>query len=103
MQKIIAQVKVVPLGTGDTSLSRYVAEVEKILKKYTELNSILTPMATVIEGDIDQIFKAVREMHEAPFLNGALRVSTQLSIDDRRDKEVSMQGKIDSVKTLMNK
>ena len=81
MQKIIAQVKVVPLGTGSTSLSSYVAGVQKVLANYPRLKSQLTPMSTVIEGDIDEIFRAVREMHEAPFGSGARRVSTQLSID----------------------
>jgi uncharacterized protein (TIGR00106 family) len=97
MQKVIVQVKVVPLGTQGTSLSSYVAEVEKILAGYKDLKSMLTPMSTIIEGDIDQIFKVVREMHESPFLKGAKRVSTQLSIDDRRDKQASMQAKIKAV------
>ncbi len=101
MQNIIAQVKVVPLGTETTSLSSYVAGVEKILLNYPDLKSMLTPMSTIIEGDIDQIFKVVREMHESPFLQGAKRVTTQMSIDDRRDKSASMQGKIDSVKEKM--
>lgn len=101
MKNVIAQVKVVPLGTETTSLSSYVAEVEKILLNYPDLKSMLTPMSTIIEGDIDQIFKAVREMHESPFFQGAKRVTTQMSIDDRRDKSASMQGKIDSVKEKM--
>jgi len=98
MNKIIAQVKVVPLGTCGTSLSQYVADVSKVLKKYDNLKTQLTPMSTIIEGDIDEIFKAVREMHELPFKKGAKRVSTQLSIDDRRDRKVKMEDKIKSVK-----
>lgn len=101
MSKIIAQVKVVPLGTGSTSLSYYVAEVEKVLKKYKDLKTQLTPMATIIEGNIDEVFKAVREIHEVPFNKGALRVSTELSIDDRRDKITSMEYKVKSVKKKM--
>jgi len=101
MQKIIAQVKVVPLGTGSTSLSSYVAGVQKVLANYPRLKSQLTPMSTVIEGDIDEIFRAVREMHEAPFGSGARRVSTQLSIDDRRDRAASMEKKVRAVQSKM--
>jgi len=98
MNKTIAEVTIVPLGTGSTSLSQYVADVENVLRKYSDLKSQLTPMSTVIEGNIDRILEAVREMHEAPFSKGARRVSTRISLDDRRDKEASMIAKTESVK-----
>ncbi|PHJ39914.1 hypothetical protein P378_00475 [Desulforamulus profundi] len=43
----------------------------------------------------------VRQMHEQPFLAGATRVSTTIRIDDRRDKEGTMQGKVASVETKL--
>jgi len=101
MNNTIAEISIVPLGTGSTSLSQYVADLEKVLKKYNDLKSELTPMSTVVEGNLDRILEAVREMHETPFLNGAFRVSTRITIDDRRDKEASMDAKIDSVRTKM--
>jgi uncharacterized protein (TIGR00106 family) len=101
MNKIIAQVTIVPLGTGSTSLSFYVAEIEKTLNNYPKIKTRLTPMASILEGDFDEVLKAVREMHEVPFQKGALRVSTRISIDDRRDKETSMERKIASVKEKM--
>jgi uncharacterized protein (TIGR00106 family) len=55
-------------------------------------------MSTVIEGELDVIFEIVRKMHEVPFENGAKRVITSISIDDRRDKRASMDQKINSVK-----
>lgn len=102
MNRVIAEVKVVPLGTGDTSLSAYVAEVEKVLAEQEDLETRLTPMSTIIEGDLDKILEAVRKMHEVPFSRGARRVSTQISIDDRRDREASMERKLDSVRKKMN-
>lgn len=94
---VIVQVTVVPLGTASTSLSQYVAGVEKVLEKYPNIKSQLTPMSTILEGNLEEILVAVREMHETPFLNGAQRVSTRISIDDRRDKHITMQGKINAV------
>jgi len=99
MNNTIVEVTIVPLGTGSTSLSRYVAEVENVLGKYSDLKSELTPMSTIIEGDLGRILEAVREMHETPFQNGVERVSTRISIDDRRDKKASMNSKIKSVKS----
>ncbi len=97
MPKVVAELTIVPLGTANPSLSHYVADVERALRQQPDLKVLLTPMATVLEGELDRILQAVREVHELPFLAGASRVSTRLSIDDRRDKTLTMQGKIDAV------
>jgi len=93
----IVFVSVAPLGTATTSLSRYVAGVERILRE-SGLKHQLTAMGTIIEGDVDAILPVLRRMHEAPFAEGAMRVSTQIKIDDRRDKAGTMEGKVRSVK-----
>ena len=102
MARVIAEVKVVPLGTRDTSLSEYVADVEKVLKEQNRLKTMLTPMSTIIEGELEDVLEAVRKMHEAPFRKGAMRVSTQISIDDRRDRKASMEKKLASVRRKMD-
>jgi uncharacterized protein (TIGR00106 family) len=93
----VVEVVVVPLGTKTPSLSKYVAKVEKVLDKYQTLKHTLTPMSTVVEGDLDTILKAVREMHEVPFSMDVKRVATRIHIDDRRDKKLTMNGKIKAV------
>ncbi len=62
---------------------------------------MLTPMATVLEGELPLILDLIRDMHEEPFRNGALRVSTRISIDDRRDKNITMKGKIEAVESKL--
>ncbi len=93
----IAFVTIAPLGTATTSLSRYVAGVERILRE-SGLNHQLTGMGTIIEGDLDAILSVVRRMHESPFAEGAKRVSTLIKVDDRRDKESTIEGKVRSVR-----
>ena len=93
----IVFVSVAPLGTGSTSLSRYVAGVERILRE-SGLKHQLTAMGTIIEGDLDAILPVLRRMHESPFAEGALRVSTQIKIDDRRDKAGTIEGKVQAVR-----
>ncbi|MGI5864689.1 MAG: MTH1187 family thiamine-binding protein [Myxococcales bacterium] len=92
----VAFVTIVPLGTGSTSLSAYVGGVERILRE-SGLQHELTAMGTIIEGEVDQILEVVRRMHEQPFAQGALRVSTELKIDDRRDKKGTIAGKVRAV------
>ncbi|MCP4216761.1 MAG: MTH1187 family thiamine-binding protein [bacterium] len=98
---VIAEITVVPLGTGTPSLSTYVAGVEKVPAKYPAVKSMLTPMSTVLEGPLDDLLKVARDMHEAPFTAGAQRVSTRIGIDDRRDKAITMEGKIQAVKSKL--
>lgn len=92
----IVQFSVVPLGTGDTSLSAYVADVHRVLQA-CGLKSQLTPMGTILEGPLPLILEVVLKVHELPFEQGAARVMTLINIDDRRDKEASAQGKMESV------
>src|SRR5512143_2654063 len=89
-------VTITPLGTGPPRVSRHVAAVERILRG-TKLRHQLTAMGTIVEGDLDEILRVVREMHEHPFTQGAVRVSTLVKIDDRRDKEHTIDGKMRSV------
>ncbi|MFZ5649635.1 MAG: MTH1187 family thiamine-binding protein [Bacillota bacterium] len=98
----IVEISVVPLGTGDAGISRYVAGCLKVLQEERELRFQLTPMGTVIEGNLDLIFKTIRKMHEEPFLAGAPRVLTTIRVDDRRDKEITMSGKVSSVEKKLS-
>ncbi|MBN2259706.1 MAG: MTH1187 family thiamine-binding protein [Clostridiales bacterium] len=93
----VVEVTIVPLGTGETSLSQYVADCHHVINKYN-VTFQLTPMSTVFEGDLDFILKIIKEMHEIPFDKGVMRVSTTIKIDDRRDKNGTIEQKINSVK-----
>jgi uncharacterized protein (TIGR00106 family) len=94
----IAEITIIPIGTGETSVSRYVAGIHRLLQEAPEaLKYELTPMSTLLEGDLDDLFAIIRRMHELPFADGAQRVSTSVKIDDRRDKASSMESKLQSV------
>ncbi|OAT82395.1 MTH1187 family thiamine-binding protein [Desulfotomaculum copahuensis] len=93
----VVEVSVVPIGTGGPGLSSYVAGCLKVLEAEEGISYQLTPMGTVIEGDLDRVLAVVRKMHEAPFGREISRVVTTVKIDDRRDKQLTMQGKVASV------
>jgi len=92
----IVEVTVIPIGTGSTALSSYVAQCIGVLRK-EGIKYELHPMGTIIEGDLDKILTVVRKMHEVPFKEGVNRVITTIEIDDRRDKEATAVGKVESV------
>ena len=94
----VVEISIVPLGTGSTSLSPYVAACEKVLRENSGgLKYELTAMGTILEGDLDQIITLVRRLHEVPFDQGAQRVSTNIKIDDRRDRTGTIEQKVKSV------
>ncbi|MED4530707.1 MTH1187 family thiamine-binding protein [Metabacillus fastidiosus] len=100
----IVDVTVIPIGTADPSVSEYVADIQYILKKYEEEEKIkyqLTPMNTIIEGELSVLFEVIQAIHEAPFNKGIKRVATNIRIDDRRDRTSSMERKLESVKKQM--
>lgn len=97
----LLEITVAPLGTGDTSVSKYVAACHKVLAKEEGIKYQLTPMSTIIEGDIDQLFEVAKKLHHVPFSEGAMRVSTSMKIDDRRDKETTIEGKLASVQSKL--
>lgn len=92
----IMEVSVVPVGTGSASLGDVVAETIRVAKQHGA-KFALNAMGTNLEGDLEVLLKVAREMHEACFNGGAQRVVTVIKIDDRRDKELSMEYKVDSV------
>jgi uncharacterized protein (TIGR00106 family) len=94
---VIAEISVVPIGTASTSLSKFVAGCDAILENTKGLNYRLTAMGTVVEGPLDLILSLVKQMHEAPFNQGVFRVLTTIKIDDRRDRDASMDKKLESV------
>jgi len=94
---IISQLSIAPIGKG-TSLSKYVKIVINCLKKH-EIKFVINDMATVIEtSDLETLFSVVSKAHQAVIDAGAKRVITELKIDDRRDKNVIISNKINSVK-----
>ena len=93
----ILEISVFPIGTKDTGLSDYVSGVFGILKAYKDIKYELTAMGTVIEGDLNQLFKVAQKMHEKMLDMGAKRVMTTIKIDDRRDKVETIERKVNVV------
>ena len=93
--KVIADFCLVPLGVG-VSVSKYLAECEKILKD-AGLKTQLHSYGTNIEGEWDEIFKAIKLCHEKIHEMGAPRITSTLKFGTRVDRDQSMADKVRSV------
>jgi uncharacterized protein (TIGR00106 family) len=98
----IIDITVIPVGTATPSVSEYVVEIQKVLRKYEgRIEFQLTPMSTLIEGELKELLEIIQELHEVPFQRGVQRVCTNIRIDDRRDKEHSMERKLKAVQNKL--
>ena len=94
---VIAEISIVPVGTESTSVSIYVAKALKLIED-SGLSYELTPMGTVVEGELDEVLELLKRVHESPFHLGVERVVSTIRIDDRRDVQRGMHDKVGSVK-----
>ncbi len=92
------EVSIVPMGTSTPSVSEYVAGALRILQNEPDIKYELTAMGTIIEGELEHLLALAGRMHQSAFDAGAMRVLTTIKVDERRDKPLTMNGKIKSVK-----
>jgi len=98
----IIDISVVPVGTQSPSVSEYIAGAVRMLKSEPDIKYELTPMNTIIEGDLDKLMTLAQKMHRSAFDAGAMRVVTTIRIDERRDKPLTMDSKIKAVKEKLS-
>lgn len=94
------EISVVPLGLGHPSVGDHIAAVVKYLEQ-ENISYELSDMGTLVHGHPSMLLQIAAALHELPFKQGVLRVMTHISLDDRRDKEVFLGDKKNSVKARL--
>lgn len=94
--KVMLDFCVVPLGVG-VSVSEYIAECQRVLER-AGLSHQMHPYGTVVEGEWDAVFDALRTCHERVHAMGAPRITTSLRLGTRIDREQTMEDKLESVR-----
>ena len=93
--KVIADLCVIPMGIG-VSVSREVAVCERILAE-AGLKTRLHAYGTNIEGEWDDVFAAIKRCHDTIHAMGVPRISTNIRLGTRTDREQTMDDKVRSV------
>lgn len=91
------EISVIPLGTGKTSVSAYVADILKYLQKQKGIRYELNGMGTIVTGKAETLLKLAAAMHKLPFSRGVKRVYTVIKLDERKDKDQRPIDKVDAV------
>lgn len=94
----LLEISVVPVGTESTSISSFIAQACREAQR-NGIKFDVTPTSTVMEGDLPALMNVAQQMHQAAFQGGSQRVVTNISIDERRDKDLSMERTVAAVRS----
>jgi uncharacterized protein (TIGR00106 family) len=97
--KVIADVCIVPVSSG-LSLSGAVARCHEIFAE-AGLTTRLHAYGTNLEGDWDTVLGAIKRCHEVLHADGHVRLSTNLRLGTRSDRDASIDAKVTSVEAKL--
>ena len=104
---IHAEISVIPIGISSqttTSMSKEIATAFDAIQKIKGLKTMLTPMGTQIESNnFANILQAIEVAHEVVRTAGAKRIMSTIRIDERLDKSISLEEKVESVMEKIGK
>ncbi|KAA3637455.1 MAG: thiamine-binding protein [Calditrichaeota bacterium] len=101
---MLFQLTMFPSGSKrkSASVSEHVAKVINIIDK-SGLSYKLTPMATCIEGEWNEVMDVINKARLMLRRNGHERIYINITIDDRKGAKKRLTGKIDSIERKLKR
>lgn len=96
----LMEISVVPVGTNSASFSSVVTNAVRIIEE-KGLNYQITPTATVIQGDVEELMDVAKAIHRTSLSNGIDRLVTNICIDERTDKEMKLDQQVETIHQSM--
>jgi uncharacterized protein (TIGR00106 family) len=93
---IVADFSMIPMGTG-TSASRYVKAIHEVLNS-SGVSFVPGPMSTSVEvKSLQELFRVIDAANGRLKDMGVQRIITNIRIDCRLDKDISIRSKLGAV------
>ncbi|CAA9959091.1 hypothetical protein P3342_004043 [Pyrenophora teres f. teres] len=96
----IADFCLIPLGTPTASVSKEVAEVQRLLKK-SGLDYSMHSAGTTVEGSWDEVMRVIGQCHSMLHQNGIVRIQSDIRVGSRTDKKQGFKDKVEVVEKLL--
>ena len=90
--KALADIQIVPLGSG-ISVRETVRRAHRLLAD-SGLEVRLHAFGTNVEGELDDVLAAVKNVHETLHRDGTVRLTSSIKLGTRTDKEPSLGEKM---------
>lgn len=91
----------IPLGTSTASVSKEVAEVQRLLKR-SGLNYSMHSAGTTVEGSWDEVMRVIGQCHAMLHANGVVRIQSDIRVGTRTDKKQSFDDKVAAVRKILD-
>jgi uncharacterized protein (TIGR00106 family) len=98
-----ADLTVIAIGREGASAGDVIAEIQRRLERQDRVRFQMHAMGTSLEGSVDDILAVAGELHAVPFESGIPRVYTVLKLDERRDREQTLEDKVRSVEERLGR
>lgn len=92
----LMEITIIPMGTGTTSCSPYIARVLDIAEADPKVSYALNPMGTTLEGELGDLYHCLQNMQEALFDDG-IPACLHCLQDRRPPRQVSGYGPTHSI------
>ena len=100
---VYAEISVIPI-TGSSSMGEQVRVAFDAISRTEGIKATLTPLGTQMEAkDIDSVLNAIKAAHGAAQVAGAARIISSIRIDQRMDKDQTLEDKVRSVNSRLGR
>ncbi|KAH8782726.1 YkoF-like protein [Diaporthe sp. PMI_573] len=99
-ERCYADFCLVPVGTGELSVAKEVAEVQKLLKA-SGLTYTMHSAGTTVEGSWDEVMRVIGQAHSVVHKVGPQRIQTSMRVGTRTDKKQTAADKVKRVEDLL--
>lgn len=105
-EKCTADFCLIPLGTGDASVSKQIAEVQRLVRGHPDVehgtvNWTMHSAGTTLEGPWNNVMKIIGQAHQVLHEQGIVRIQTDIRVGSRTDKKQTAKDKVDVVERLL--
>lgn len=96
----------IPLGTADASVSKYIAEVQRLVRGHPDVKEgkviwTMHSAGTTLEGSWTAVTSIIGQAHQLLHDQGVVRIQTDIRIGSRTDKKQTAKDKVDVVEKLL--
>ncbi|KAK7207860.1 YkoF-like protein [Myxozyma melibiosi] len=100
--KCSADFCLIPMGTETASVSKYIAEVQVLIRS-SGLKYAMHSAGTTVEGPWDEVMTLIGKAHELIHKLGVPRAQSDIRVGTRVDKKQSFTDKVAVVEEILRK
>ncbi|CAL8580987.1 UPF0045 protein M15 [Xanthoria parietina] len=99
-ESCVADFCLIPIGTPTASVSKEVADVQRLMKQ-SGLSYSMHSAGTTVEGSWEEVMRLIGQAHTMLHEQGIVRIQTDIRVGSRTDKKQSFGEKVTAVERIL--